>query len=96
MLPKNARCLESVVTDGGVKCLYRCYRIGGKTGTAQKAVNGSYVDGGYILSFIGIAPIDDPKIVLYVAMDNPKNCVQYGGTTVAPIARKMLVDICQA
>ncbi len=86
--------LETVVTDGGGKNAYiDGYRIGGKTGTAQKAVNGSYVDGGYILSFIGIAPIDDPKIVLYVAMDNPKNCVQYGGTTVAPIARKMLVDI---
>ena len=86
--------LETVVTDGGGKNAYiDGYRIGGKTGTAQKAVNGSYVDGGYILSFIGIAPIDDPKIVLYVAMDNPKKCVQYGGTTVAPIARKMLVDI---
>lgn len=86
--------LETVVTDGGGKNAYiDGYRIGGKTGTAQKAVNGSYVDGGYILSFIGIAPIDDPQIVLYVAMDNPKNCVQYGGTTVAPIARKMLVDI---
>ncbi|WP_279160265.1 penicillin-binding transpeptidase domain-containing protein [Thomasclavelia cocleata] len=86
--------LETVVTDGGGKNAYiDGYRIGGKTGTAQKAVNGSYVDGGYILSFIGIAPIDDPEIVLYVAMDNPKNCVQYGGTTVAPIARKMLVDI---
>ncbi|WP_455684157.1 penicillin-binding transpeptidase domain-containing protein [Thomasclavelia sp.] len=86
--------LETVVTDGGGKNAYiDGYRIGGKTGTAQKAVNGSYVDGGYILSFVGIAPIDDPKIVLYVAMDNPKNCVQYGGTTVAPIARKMLVDI---
>lgn len=86
--------LETVVTDGGGKNAYiDGYRIGGKTGTAQKAVNGSYVDGGYILSFIGIAPIDNPKIVLYVAMDNPKNCVQYGGTTVAPIARKMLVDI---
>ena len=81
--------LETVVTDGGGKNAYiDGYRIGGKTGTAQKAVNG-----GYILSFIGIAPIDDPQIVLYVAMDNPKNCVQYGGTTVAPIARKMLVDI---
>lgn len=91
---KMRDALESVVTDGGGKNAYiDGYRIGGKTGTAQKAVNGSYVDGGYILSFIGIAPIDDPKIVLYVAMDNPKNCVQYGGTTVAPIARKMLVDI---
>lgn len=89
--------LETVVTDGGGRNAYiDGYRIGGKTGTAQKAVNGSYVDGGYILSFIGIAPIDDPQIVLYVAMDNPKNCVQYGGTTVAPIARKMLVDILPA
>lgn len=86
--------LETVVTNGGGKNAYvDGYRIGGKTGTAQKAVNGSYVDSGYILSFVGIAPIDDPQIVLYIAMDNPKNCVQYGGTTVAPIAKKMFVDI---
>ena len=63
---------------------------------AQKAVNGSYVGSGYILSFVGVVPIDDPQIVLYVAMDNPKNCIQYGGTTVAPIARKMFVDILPA
>lgn len=89
--------LESVVTDGGGKNAYiDGYRIGGKTGTAQKAVNGSYVGGGYILSFVGIAPIDDPQIVLYIAMDNPKNCIQYGGTTVAPIARKMFLDILPA
>lgn len=89
--------LESVVTDGGGRNAYiDGYRIGGKTGTAQKAVNGSYVGGGYILSFVGIAPIDNPQIVLYIAMDNPKNCIQYGGTTVAPIARKMLLDILPA
>nr|WP_318000207.1 penicillin-binding transpeptidase domain-containing protein [uncultured Faecalibacillus sp.] len=89
--------LESVVTDGGGRNAYiDGYRIGGKTGTAQKAVNGSYVGGGYILSFVGIAPIDDPQIVLYIAMDNPKNCIQYGGTTVAPIARKMFLDILPA
>jgi len=89
--------LETVVTDGGGKNAYiDGYRIGGKTGTAQKAVNGTYVDGGYILSFIGVAPIDDPQIVLYVAMDNPKNCVQYGGTTVAPIAKVMLSQILPA
>lgn len=94
---KMRDALETVVTDGGGKNAYiEGYRIGGKTGTAQKAVNGSYVGGGYILSFVGIAPIDDPQIVLYLAMDNPKNCVQYGGTTVAPIARKMLVDILPA
>ena len=89
--------LESVLTDGGGRNAYiNGYRIGGKTGTAQKAVNGSYVGSGYILSFVGVAPIDDPQIVLYVAMDNPKNCIQYGGTTVAPIARKMFVDILPA
>ena len=70
--------LEGVVSDGGGKNAYiEGYRIGGKTGTAQKAVNGTYAGNGYILSFIGIAPIDDPQIVLYIAMYNPKNCVQY-------------------
>lgn len=91
---KVRNALEGVVTDGGGKNAYiDGYRIGGKTGTAQRAINGTYAGNGYILSFIGIAPIDDPQIVLYLAMDNPKNCVQYGGTTAAPIARKMFVDI---
>ena len=62
----------------------------------QKAENGSYKDGEYILSFLGVAPIDHPEIVLYVAMDNPKNCIQYGGTTVAPIAKTMLSQILPA
>lgn len=89
--------LEGVVTDGGGKNAYiDGYRIGGKTGTAQRAINGTYAGNGYILSFLGVAPIDDPEIVLYIAMDNPKNCVQYGGTTAAPIARKMFVDILPA
>lgn len=89
--------LEGVVTDGGGKNAYiDGYRIGGKTGTAQRAINGTYAGNGYILSFLGIAPIDDPQIVLYIAMDNPKNCVQYGGTTAAPIARKILVDVLPA
>lgn len=89
--------LEGVVSDGGGKNAYiDGYRIGGKTGTAQKAVNGTYAGNGYILSFIGIAPIDDPEIVLYIAMDNPKNCVQYGGTTAAPIARKIFLDVLPA
>lgn len=89
--------LEGVVSDGGGKNAYiDGYRIGGKTGTAQRAINGTYAGNGYILSFLGVAPVDDPQIVLYVAMDNPKNCVQYGGTTVAPIARKMFVDILPA
>lgn len=94
---KMRYALETVVTDGGGKNAYiDGYRIGGKTGTAQKAENGSYKDGEYILSFLGVAPIDHPEIVLYVAMDNPKNCIQYGGTTVAPIAKTMLSQVLPA
>ena len=86
--------LESVVSDGGARTTYiEGYRIGGKTGTAQKAIDGSYRSGEYILSVLTIAPADNPEIVLYVAMDNPKNAIQYGGTTVGPIVRSMLVDI---
>lgn len=89
--------LEGVVTDGGGKNAYiDGYRIGGKTGTAQRAINGTYSGNGYILSFLGVAPIDDPQIVLYLAMDNPKKCVQYGGTTAAPIARKIFMDVLPA
>ena len=50
------------------------------------------MSGNYILSFIGAAPMNDPKIVVYVAIDNPKNTVQYGGTVAAPIVKNILID----
>lgn len=94
---KVCSALESVVClGGGRNCYIDGYRIGGKTGTAQKAVNGSYEGNGYILSFCGVAPITDPQIVLYLAMDNPKNCIQYGGTTVAPLAKKIFQEVLPA
>ena len=56
------------------------YRVGGKTGTAQKVgENSGYMQGNYILSFLGAAPMNDPKAVVYLAIDNPKNTIQYGG-----------------
>lgn len=86
--------LESVVANGGGKNSYiHGYKIGGKTGTAQKAVNGVYLSNEYILSFLSAAPMDHPEIVLYVAADSPQNDVQYGGTVVAPIVRKCYEDI---
>ena len=91
---KMRYALEHVVALGGGRQAYiEGYRIGGKTGTAQKAKNGAYMENEYILSFIGVAPIDNPQIVLYIAMDNPTNNIQYGGTVVAPIAKKCLTDI---
>lgn len=83
--------LESVVAQGtGRNAYINGHTVGGKTGTAQKVKNGAYMDGNYILSFIGFTPADDPEIVVYVAIDNPKGVVQYGGTVSAPIAKSVL------
>lgn len=87
------RALESVVTNGSGKNAYiEGYRVGGKTGTAQKVENGAYLVGNYILSFIGFLPADDPQIVVYVAINNPKRVVQYGGVVSAPVAKSILLD----
>lgn len=91
------RALESVVANGSGRTAYiDGYRVGGKTGTAQKVENGHYLDNNYILSFIGFLPADDPQAVVYVAVDNPKGTVQYGGTTVGPIAKAVLKDSIKA
>lgn len=83
--------LESVVAKGtGRNAYLNGYRVGGKTGTAQKVKDGRYMDGNYILSFIGFMPANDPEVVVYVAVDNPKGVVQYGGTVAAPIAKRVL------
>lgn len=85
--------LESVVANGtGRNAFIDGYRVGGKTGTAQKVNNGVYMVGNYILSFIGFLPADNPEIVVYVAIDNPKGVVQYGGTVSAPVAKAVMLD----
>ena len=90
---KVRETLESVVTNGTGRPAYiEGYRVGGKTGTAQKVKDGRYMVGNYIVSFIGFLPADDPEIILYVAVDNAKGVTQYGGTIAAPIARNVLLD----
>ena len=90
------RALESVVARGtGRKAFIDGYRVGGKTGTAQKVgPNGRSLPNNHIVSFIGFAPADDPRIVVYVAVDNPKG-VQFGGVVAAPIVRNTsLTTVC--
>lgn len=85
--------LESVVTNGtGRPSFIDGYRVGGKTGTAQKVKDGRYMVGNYIVSFIGFLPANDPEIIVYIAIDNAKGATQYGGTIAAPIARRFLLD----
>lgn len=86
--------LESVVSLGTGKNAYiENYRVGGKTGTAQKVENGRYLVGNYIVSFIGFLPADKPEYLVYVAIDNPKGITQYGGTVSAPIAKNIMKNI---
>ncbi len=85
--------LESVVAKGtGHNAFIDGYRVGGKTGTAQKVgPGGQYLRNNHIVSFMGFAPADDPQIVVYVAVDNPKG-IQFGGVVAAPIVRNILED----
>ncbi|MGY0692292.1 stage V sporulation protein D [Virgibacillus sp. FSP13] len=88
------RALENVVANGSGRPAYvDGYRVGGKTGTAQKVgPDGRYMQNNYIVSFIGFAPADDPEIVVYVAIDNPKDTVQFGGVVAAPIVGTIIGD----
>lgn len=87
--------LESVVANGsGHNAYIEGYRIGGKTGTAQKVgSDGRYMIGNYILSFIGFMPANDPEYIVYIGVDGAKGATQYGGSTSAPIARNIFNGI---
>lgn len=86
--------LESVVANGGGKVTYiDGYRVGGKTGTAQKVENGRYLENNYIMSFMAVLPSNDPEIVLYLAIDNPKKTALLSSYTTTPFVRKILLDI---
>jgi len=87
--------LETTGAQGGGRGAYiEGMRIGGKTGTAQKpAPGGGYKPNEYILSFVGVAPMDNPQIIIYVALDNPRDTIQYGGVVAAPIARNIFREV---
>jgi stage V sporulation protein D (sporulation-specific penicillin-binding protein) len=84
--------LESVVANGtGRNAFIDGYRVGGKTGTAQKVINGRYSADEHIVSFIGFAPADDPKVVIYAAVDDPQG-LQFGGLIAAPLVKNIMAD----
>lgn len=92
------QALESVVSRGtGGNAYIDGYRVAGKTGTAQVAQNGHYVGGHYIVSFIGMAPADHPRLVAYIAIDHPRprEGVIFGGVIAAPIVGRLLADSLQ-
>lgn len=85
--------LESVVSEGGgSKAQVSGYKIAGKTGTANKVINGRYADGKYVSSFTGIAPANDPKMAILVIIDEPDSSNTYGGQIAAPVAGELIED----
>ncbi len=82
--------LEGVVEPGGTASVaVPGYVLAGKTGTAQKVINGTYSDTQYIASFIGFAPADHPELLAAVVVDDPKGGNYYGGTVAAPAFGKI-------
>ncbi|NLX60984.1 MAG: stage V sporulation protein D [Tissierellia bacterium] len=86
------KLMEGVVSEGtGSNAYVPGYRVAGKTGTAQKIVDGRYAPGKYIGSFVAIAPADDPKIAVLVIVDEPEG-IYYGGSVAAPIAGELIEE----
>ncbi|MDA9692830.1 penicillin-binding protein 2 [Prochlorococcus sp. AH-736-N03] len=85
--------MESVVDKGsgsGVKI--EGYRIAGKTGTSQKALNGSYTSK-KVCSFVATLPVNDPKYVVLVVVDEPSKSYAYGSTVAVPVAKEIIESL---
>jgi len=85
--------MESVVEKGsgsGVKI--EGYRIAGKTGTSQKALNGSYTNK-KVCSFVAALPVNDPKYVILVVVDEPSKSYAYGSTVAVPVAKEIIESL---
>lgn len=83
------KIMLAVVEEGtGKKAKIDGYKIGGKTGTAQKAAYGRYIKGHFISSFVGFAPVDDPKIAILVVIDEPR-VTYYASEIACPVFREI-------
>lgn len=91
-----ASYLEDVVTSGSGKQAYiEGYRVGGKTGTAQKYENGAIAAGKYVMSFVGFFPSNEPHYLALVAVDEPIGG-SYGSTVAAPVCKEIFEGIINA
>ncbi len=98
-VPEGHRVIDRVIADKVLQVLYEVtgesgtgkkarvagYRVGGKTGTVHKVGPGGYQDDKYVALFAGIAPMDDPRFVTVVVIDQPKGDAYGGGAAAAPV-----------
>lgn len=88
--------LEKEVSEGGGhNAMVEGYHFAGKTGTAQKLNTeyGGYLDGRYIASFIGFGPVEDPRFVALVVIDDPSQGSIYGGQIAAPVFKDIMSQL---
>jgi cell division protein FtsI (penicillin-binding protein 3) len=87
------RMMEAVVQPGGTgaQAIVDGYRVAGKTGTAYKFINGAYRNDRYLTSFIGVAPVSNPRLVVSVQIDEPK-IDDSGGRAAAPVFSKVMAE----
>jgi cell division protein FtsI (penicillin-binding protein 3) len=94
--PETARAvrtmLEAAVQPGGTGPRARImgWRVAGKTGTAHKQENGGYAADKYIASFVGLAPVSAPRVVIAVMIDEPAAGQHYGGAVAAPVFAQVM------
>ena len=83
--------LEMAVQPGGTapKAQIPGYRVGGKTGTAYKIEGGQYVRK-YVASFVGLAPVSDPRLIVAVMIDEPSSGAHYGGDVAGPVFARVM------
>ncbi|HOQ27713.1 MAG TPA: penicillin-binding transpeptidase domain-containing protein, partial [Armatimonadota bacterium] len=87
-----AECLQEVVEKGsGKPAQLEGYTVAGKTGSAQKVIEGwrGYAPGRFVASFVGFAPVSEPRIVCIVVVDEPKGS-HWGATCAAPAFREIV------
>ena len=87
-----ATCWKPAVQPGGTAPRARIvgWRVGGKTGTAHKQENGGYAAHKYVSSFVGFAPVSDPRLVIAVMLDEPSAGQYYGGAVAAPVFAQVM------
>ncbi len=87
------RWMETVVDKGsGVGAKIDGYRIGGKTGTSQKAINGIYSNK-KVTSFVATFPIENPKYIVFVLIDEPSKAYAYGATVAVPVVKEIIESL---
>lgn len=87
--------LQSVTENGGTAKTAQIpmYHVGGKTGTTMKYSAGSYASQKYVSTFVGLAPISNPRFVMAITIDDPQSQQYFGGQIAAPVFADVMDDV---